>query len=213
MKKTFTAVIIATIVMACQQKTGETESDTNVLARTENDSTCIKLTDYYAIDDDTALNDEEKSFKKAEWLKVNGVNVCKAELENAIADHNVKPGDFTILNSKPYAKSRADIELLINGSKYYEKYIAIQIDGKDQITGMQRVDGFSIDPICFSIPLFQYLFATYKLAPEDELKFQVVRVKNKRTIVIEVRDHIKNVFYYDFSNEPAFVDFKVNAKK
>ena len=214
MKKALTTVIIAIIVMACQQKTAEIETTTNVFAGTDKDSTCIKLVDYYAINDDTTLTDEAKSFKKAEWLQINGANVCKVDLEIALSNHNVNPGDFTGLNAKPFSKSRQDIELLINGSDYYEKYIAFQIDGKDRITSMQLVDSFSISPICFSLPLFQYLFSRYKLAANDVLKFHVVHVKNKKTIVIEVLDdQMIKTFYYDFSNEPAFVDSKVDIKK
>ena len=214
MKKVITVLVFAVSTIACQQKAAVVESPTNDLAITAKDSICIDLVNYYAINDDTTLNDDEKSFKKAEWLRNNGANVCKKHLDDAMANHNVKPSEITGLNAKPFSKSRQDIETVIDGATNYDKYIAFPFDGKDRITGMVRVDSFSITPVCYSIPLFEFLFNRYKMTDTDELKFHVVTVGSKKTVVIEVLDGdtVKPI-YYGFSNEPSFTDQHLAPKK
>lgn len=214
MKKTLTAVIIALTVMACQKKAAEIETPKNAISNIEKDSICINLDEYHAINDDSTRTDEEKALKKAEWLRSNGANVCKKYLDEALEGHLITPGQFTAITTKPFAKSREDIEKVISGANNYEKYIAFDIDAQNAITKMYRVDNFTINPICYSIPLLQYIFVRHQVGDIDELKFHVVNVNGKKTIVIEVVDsQSKKTFYYDFSNEPSFTPFKIDPKK
>lgn len=181
-------------LIGCKKLSGTNNSKTNKTKSIE------ELCEEY-----TKLQDGSDA--QRDWLQKNLKSWCNGDLAVcALRNHSINEEKFDKMKEDYWGDKKEiptniswnKIESFINGMDCEKQYVGFEIKG-DTIENLKKLNSFTINETCYSVPFFRAIKLINNLGGNDEFEFILGKNEKGDPRVIF---SIKNTYYYDLSLDP-----------
>lgn len=196
MKKALLLLSLALSVSACKKNETKTAPIQKIVSNEED----VTL-DCSIFDTLNGMSTEDQ----VKWLRNNQDTICKPMYDQCRENaHKITAQEFddaisAYWGTRPVKYSYFTLEQIerLSSQKKYTQFIKATNNNEDVVLAADN--NFSVEPVCYSVPLFYSIERIHNLGQTDTLAFTIGKIKDLEKIIFNIKGTSDN---YDMTNFP-----------